>query len=354
RTEISTAVGEFDMTELIEDEDVVVTLSHQGYVKRVPVNTYRAQGRGGRGIRGADNKDDDFIEYLSVVSTHAYLLFFTNRGRVYWLRVYDLPSMGRTTRGRALANLLKMQTGERHMAVLPVREFEERFVLFATERGVVKKTPLSAFSRPRPSGIQAIKLDPEDSLIAARLTSGDDQVVLGTRLGMACRFNEGDVRAMGRTARGVRGIDLKPDDRVVDMAVAQPGMSLLTVCERGFGKRTLIDEYRLTRRGGKGVINVKITERNGPVVALRAVTDDDQLMLITGKGTLLRTNLDQLREIGRATQGVKLIRVEDDDRVVAVAKIISDQEQEEDERTGAEGANEADGGASPSGGGEDG
>ena len=328
RTEISTAVGEFDMTELIEDEPVVVTLSHQGYVKRVPVDTYRSQGRGGRGIRGTDSKDEDFIEYLSVVSTHDYLLFFTNRGRVYWLRVYDLPSMGRTTRGRALANLLKMQTGERHMAVLPVREFEESFVLFATERGVVKKTPLSAFSRPRPSGIQAITLDPDDSLIGVRLTTGDDQVVLGTRLGMACRFKEGDVRAMGRSARGVRGIDLRPDDRVVDMAVMQPGMSLLTVCEGGFGKRTDIDAYRLTRRGGKGVINIKVTERNGPVVALRAVTVDDELMLITGNGTLLRTKLDELREIGRATQGVKLIRVEEDDRVVAVAKVISEQEEE--------------------------
>jgi DNA gyrase subunit A len=204
RTQVSGAVRELDMEELIEQEDVIVTLSHQGYIKRVPINTYRSQGRGGRGIRGTENKDNDFIEHMRVASTHDYLLFFTNRGRVYWLRVYDIPSMQRTSRGRSLANILTMQPNERHMAVLKVAEFEENFVFFATEQGVVKKTPLSAFSRPRPSGIQAIKLDPDDSLIKASLSTGDDQVVLGTRQGMACRFNENDVRAMGRSARGDR------------------------------------------------------------------------------------------------------------------------------------------------------
>ena len=329
RTQISGAVRELDMDELIEQEDVVVTISHEGYVKRVPIATFRSQGRGGRGVRGTENKDNDFIEHLRVTSTHDYLLFFTNRGRVYWLRVYDIPSMQRTSRGRSLANILTMQPNERHMAVLKVSEFEENFAFFATEKGVVKKSPLSAFSRPRPSGIQAIKLDSDDSLIKVSLSHGNDEVVLGTRGGMACRFNEQDVRAMGRSARGVRGIDLRPGDLVVDMAVITPDMSLLTVCEHGHGKRTEIHEYRLTRRGSKGVINIKTTERNGPVVALRPVTDDDALMLITAKGILLKMLVDQLRDIGRATQGVRLIRVDDDDRVVAVARVPSAREERE-------------------------
>lgn len=329
RTHISGAVRELDMDELIEQEDVVVTLSHQGYIKRVPIDTYRSQGRGGRGVRGTESRDRDFIEHMRVASTHDYLLFFTNRGRVYWLRVYDIPSMQRTSRGRSLANILTMQPNERHMAVLKVSEFEENFVFFATERGVVKKSPLSAFSRPRPSGIQAIKLDPDDSLIKVSLSSGNDEIVLGTRGGMACRFSEDNVRAMGRSARGVRGINLKTGDIVVDMAVMKPGCSLLTVCEHGHGKRTDIDAYRLTRRGGKGVINIRTTERNGPVVALRSVTDDDALMLITANGILLKMSLDQLRDIGRATQGVRLIRVHGDDRVVAVARVPSDREERE-------------------------
>ncbi len=336
RTEIAAAADDIEMLDLIEQEDVIVTISHEGYIKRVPIDTYRSQGRGGKGIRGTDAKDGDFTEHLRIANTHDYLLFFTDHGRVYWLRVYDIPSMGRTSRGRNLVNVLTMQEGERHMAVLPVSEFEEKFVLFATEQGVVKKTPLSAFSRPRPSGIQAITLVDDDKLIGVRLTSGSDQVVLGTRGGMACRFVEDDVRAMGRTARGVRGIELKTDDRVVDMAVIQPGMSLLTVCENGMGKRTDIDEYRLTRRGGKGVINIRITDKNGPVVALRAVTDEDELMMITAKGTLLRTRLDQIRMIGRATQGVRLIRVDDEDRVVAVAKVLSEDEEDKAADSGPE------------------
>jgi DNA gyrase subunit A len=329
RTQIAGSVRELDMEELIQQEDVIVTISHEGYVKRVPIATYRSQGRGGRGVRGTENKDNDFIEHMRVASTHDYLLFFTNRGRVYWLRVFDIPSMQRTSRGRSLANILTMQPNERHVAVLKVSEFEESFALFATEKGVVKKSPLSSFSRPRPGGIQAIKLDSDDSLIKVSLSSGDDEVVLGTRNGMACRFNEQDVRAMGRSARGVRGIDLRQGDLVVDMAVITSGMSLLTVCERGYGKRTEIDEYRLTRRGGKGVINIRATARNGPVVALRAVTNEDALMLITAKGILLKMEVDQLRDIGRATQGVRLIRVDDDDRVVAVARVPSAREERE-------------------------
>lgn len=320
RTEIVEDVGEFRMEELIPDEQVVVTISREGYVKRTDVAEYRKQGRGGKGVRGSATKEGDFIEHLFVVSTHDYLLVFTDRGRIYWARVYDLPVMSRTSRGRSIANLLQMQDGETHRAVLPVKAFEESYVFFATERGTVKKTPIAAYSRPRPSGIIAIALDADDRLVNVERTSGNHEIVLGTRNGMAIRFEETDVRAMGRNAHGVRGMTLEEDDCIVSMVAITPGSSLLTVCENGFGKRTSIDEYRKTKRGGKGVINIKTTDRNGPVVAIEAVTDADELMLMTATGMMLRTDLSAIREIGRATQGVRLIRIEESDKVVAVAK----------------------------------
>ncbi len=335
RTEIVEAVGEFRLEELIVDEQVVVTISHEGYIKRTDVDSYRKQGRGGKGVRGGTAKEGDFLEHLFVVSTHDYLLVFTDRGRLYWLRVFDIPEGARTARGRSIANLLQMQPGETHRAILPVREFEEAFVFFATARGTVKKTPIGAFSRPRPSGIIAISLDADDSLINVVRTSGENEIVLGTRDGMAIRFHEADVRAMGRSARGVRGMTLEGEDTVVSLVAIEPGVSLLTVCENGFGKRTNIDEYRKTRRGGKGVINIKTTERNGQVVAIQAVTDNDELMLITAQGMMLRTALTELREIGRATQGVRLIRIEEGDKVVAVAKIAPEEGAEGLEDTNA-------------------
>jgi len=321
RTEIVEAVGDYKIEELIPDEQVVVTLSHEGYIKRTDPESYRKQGRGGRGIRGGATREGDFLEHLFVVSTHDYLLFFTNRGRVYWARVFDLPSLPRTARGRSIVNLLQFQTDETHRAVLAVKQFEEVFVFFATAKGVVKKTPLAAFSRPRPSGIIALSLDDDDDLIGVPVTQGNDEIVLSTRDGMAIRFNEENVRAMGRTARGVRGMTLKGDDVVVDIAAIQPGSTVLTICENGYGKRTPIDDYRLTKRGAQGVINIKTTERNGRVVAVKAVEDDDELMIITAKGIMLRTDLKQIRAIGRNTQGVRLIRVDEGDKVVAVAKI---------------------------------
>ncbi len=327
RTDIQGAVGEFSMEELIEDAPMIVTLSHEGYIKRVPTDTYRSQGRGGRGLRGSDAKEGDFLSDLFAASTHDYLLFFTNRGRVYWLKVYDIPEMARTARGRSIANLLKLQENEEYTAVLPVAAFEEKFVFFATAKGTVKKTALGAFSRPRPSGIIAIGLDPDDTLISVQLTSDQDQIVLGTRDGMAVRFKQEDVRAMGRNAGGVRGITLKRDDRVVDLAVIRPGQSLLTICENGYGKRTDIDEYRLTKRGGSGVINIKATDRNGSVVALRSVTDADELMVITANGIMLRTAVSNTREIGRATQGVRIIRLDEGDRVVGVARVAKEDEE---------------------------
>ncbi len=336
RTEITAAVGEFRMEELIEDLPMIVTISHEGYIKRVPVDTYRSQGRGGRGIRGSDTKEGDFLEDLFVASTHNYLLFFTNRGRIYWLKVYDIPEMARTARGRSIANLLKLQDNERHTAVLPVSQFEEKFVFFATAKGTVKKTALGAFSHPRPSGIIAISLDPDDTLIGVALTNDEDEIVLGTRQGMAIRYKQTDVRAMGRSAGGVRGITLHRDDAVVDLVVIRPGMSLLTVCENGFGKRTDIEEYRLQKRGGSGVINIKTTERNGLVVALKSVTDADELMLITAKGIMLRTAVSETREIGRATQGVRLIRLDEGDNVVSVARVAKDDDSTEESAAGGE------------------
>jgi DNA gyrase subunit A len=247
---------------------------------------------------------------------------------VYWARVYDLPEMGRTSRGRSIANLLQMQPNETHRAVLPVATFEESFVFFATAKGTVKKTPMNAFSRPRPSGIIAITLDPDDSLINVERTTGENEIVLGTREGMAIRFHESNVRAMGRGAHGVRGMTLEGENAVVSMVAIVPGQSVLTVCENGFGKRTAIEEYRKTRRGGKGVINIKTTERNGRVVAIKAVKDEDELMFISANGIMLRTDLKELREIGRATQGVRLIRLDEADRVVAVAKIVREEDGE--------------------------
>jgi DNA gyrase subunit A len=327
RTEFAAEVGEFQMEELIPDEQMIVTITREGYIKRAPTDAYRKQGRGGKGVRGSDTKEGDFLEHLFAASTHDYLLFFTNRGRVYWLKVYDIPALGRTARGRAIANLVQMQPNEVHAAVLPVREFEEKFVFFATAKGVVKKTPLSAFRRPMSKGIIAVSLDPDDALIGASETSGADEIVLGTRNGWAVRFDEQDVRAMGRNARGVRGVNLRGDDVVVDMIVTNESASVLTVCENGYGKRTQVSEYRKTKRGGKGVINIKTTERNGRVVALKSVTDADELMMISAKGIALRTDLSQLREIGRATQGVRLIRLGEEDQVVAVARIAKEEDE---------------------------
>jgi len=329
RTEIVEAISDFSMEELIPDEQVIVTVSRAGYIKRTEVDSYRKQGRGGKGVRGSATKEGDFLEYLFAVSTHDYLLVFTDRGRVYWMRVYDLPEMSRTSRGRSIANLLQMQTGEHHRAILPVREFEESFVFFATAKGTVKKTPMAAFSRPRPSGIIAISLEADDELINVERTTGENEIVLGSRDGMAIRFDEKDVRAMGRSARGVRGMTLAGDDAVVSMVAIDPGSSLLTICENGYGKRTSLDEYRKTRRGAKGVINIRATERNGSVVAIQAVDDDDELMVITANGMMLRTDLTAVREIGRATQGVRLIRLDQGDKVVAVARIAPDEEDED-------------------------
>ena len=321
RTDIVGEVGEVSIEDLIAEEDVVVILSHEGYIKRMPVTSYRRQGRGGKGIIGSDRKEGDFIEHLFIASTHDYMLFFMNNGRMYWLKVYDVPSMSRQSKGRAIVNLLRMQKDERICAVIAVREFDDRYLMTATRRGQIKKTPLAAYANPRRGGIQATGLASDDTVIGAAITRGDDQIVLATREGMAIRFKETDVRPMGRTAAGVRGIRLHKNDEVVDMAVVDPTATLLTVCERGYGKRTSFDEYRVQSRGGSGVINIRTTGRNGRVVGVKSVRDSDELMLITEDGMIVRIGIGDIRTIGRATQGVRLVRLAEGDRVVAVARV---------------------------------
>ena len=329
RTEIDPfAGGIVDMEALIAKEDVVVTISHAGYVKRLRTDTYRAQGRGGRGIKGGETRDGDFVEHLFVANTHDYLLFFTDKGRVYEKRVFDVPEMSRTSVGRAAANLMDFQPGEKIANVLAIKDFEkaEQYLMFATAKGVVKKTALSAYANIRQNGIIAISLDDGDQLIGVELTNGDDHVILGTKSGLAIRFEEQDVRAMGRPAGGVTGARFKREgDEVVAMIVVPHGSNdnctLLTACVNGYGKRTPLEEYPVKGRGTRGVINIDATDRNGEVVGIRSVCDNDELMLITEKGILIRTRIAEIRSIGRSSQGVKLIRVDDGDRLVAMAKI---------------------------------
>jgi DNA gyrase subunit A len=330
RTEITGEIEEFNLEDLIAEEEMIVTVTHEGYIKRLPIDTYRRQGRGGRGVIGSNTKTEDFIEHLFVATTHDYLCYFTTRGRCYWQRVYDIPLLSRQSRGRSIANLLSMEKDENIAEILPVKAFDEQMLVFATQQGYIKKTPLSAFSNIRKSGIIAITLSPGDDVIGARITNGEDEIILGTRNGMTIRFSEEKVRAMGRTARGVRGINLRGDDQVVDMVVARPGRSLLTVCENGFGKQTNLEDYRSQNRGGVGLINIKTSDRNGKVVALKAVESTDDLMLISAKGIVIRTGLDQLHDIGRNTQGVRLIRLDAGDKLVAVARLVKDENEDDD------------------------
>jgi DNA gyrase subunit A len=291
----------------------------------MPLTAYRKQGRGGVGIIGSEAKEGDFAEHLFIASTHDYLLFFTNNGRMYWLKVYDVPSMARQSKGRAIVNLLETQKDETICAVIPVDRFDEqRFLMTATRAGQVKKTPLSAYANPRKGGIQATGLDEGDLVIGAALTKGNDQIVLATRDGMAIRFDETDVRPMGRIAAGVRGVRLRKGDEVVDMAVVDPTATLLTVCENGYGKRTKFEEYRVQSRGGLGIINIRTSGRNGKVVAVKTVRDSDELMLITHDGMVVRIGVGALRAIGRATQGVRLMTLRESTKVVAVAGVAAE------------------------------
>lgn len=337
RTQIAAKAEQLDVEDLIAEEEVIVTISHDGYVKRMPIDTYRRQARGGVGIIGSDTKEGDFIEHLFVASTHDYLLIFTNRGRCYWLKVYDVPSMSRQSKGRNIVNLLNL--GEQKIAsVINVQKLAEeaerkgeKQLVMATKKGLVKKTRLSAYSNPRSTGVIAINLDPNDDLIGVVLTTGKDHIVLGTQDGMMIRFDEGQVRSMGRASRGVKGIKLRQGDVVVGMVIVEEKAALLTVCENGYGKRTGFESYRSQSRGGIGLKNIKTTDRNGKVVSLKAVQSKDDLMLITANGMVIRTSLGEIRSIGRNTQGVRLIKLREADKLVAAEKIAAEEAGEENE-----------------------
>jgi DNA gyrase subunit A len=327
RTEIVEEAVELNIEDLIPQEDVVVTVSHGGYIKRTPARVYRSQHRGGKGIKAMETKEEDFVEHFYIANTHHYILWFTNIGKVHWLKVYEIPDGTRASRGKALVNLLQLVEGETISAMVPVEDFTSaRYVIMTTKRGLIKKTPLGAFGNPRTGGIRAISLDDGDELIAVKLTDGSQHIFLGTADGKAIQFREEDVRPMGRTARGVIGIDLEEGDALVAMEVVNPGATMLTVCEHGYGKRTALDEYRVQGRGGKGLINIKVTERNGRVVGIKQVTEADELMIMTTAGNLIRLPVRELAVISRNTQGVRLISLHDDDAVACVATIEEERE----------------------------
>ena len=328
RTEILAEAGEFRIEDLIAEEDMAITVSNTGYIKRTAITSYRNQRRGGKGRIGMRTREEDFVSHLFVASTHAYIMIFSDRGRAYWLKVHEIPDVGPDGRGKAIANLVSMQEGERIAALLAVKEFEQnKFIVMGTKRGEVKKTELTAFSNPRAGGIIAMDVEEGDAVIAVQVSDGSNEIVIGTRNGMSIRFRETDVRSMGRTAGGVRGIELREDDEVVAMEVLEPGGTILSVTEQGYGKRTELDEYRVQSRGGLGIINIQTSERNGKVVGMTQVHDDDELMLITQQGKILRMASRGIRTIGRATQGVRLIDIEGDDRAVSIARLAEKDDE---------------------------
>jgi DNA gyrase subunit A len=325
RTEIQAAAEELTVEDLIADEEMVITISHAGYVKRLSISAYRKQQRGGKGIIGIETKEDDFAEHMFIASTHEYIMFFSSRGRCYWVKVHEIPTGGRMAKGKPIVNMCKMEKGEMITAFCRVREFSsDNFIVMATKQGTVKKVSLDEFSNPRSTGVNAINLPKGDELIEAQITDGSYEIILATRKGMAIRFNETAVRAMGRTAYGVRGIKLAKGDYVIGMVVVKRDSSLLVVTENGYGKRTKLEDYRVTNRGGKGIINVKASERNGEVVTIKEVLDKDEMILITKKGIANRQPVKDIKVIGRNTQGVRLISLKSGDKVIDVARLAKE------------------------------
>ena len=333
RTEIVADQGEFSIEDLIAEEDMVITVSHAGYIKRLPVSAYRRQRRGGKGVIGAHAKEDDWVEHLFIASTHDYLMFFTQQGQCYWLKVHEIPQAARAARGKPIINCVAMKPDERLAALVPVREFsEDQYLLFATKNGLVKKTVLSEFGNPRSNGIRAINIEKGDELIDVQVTDGKNDIVLATRHGMSIRFHEKDVRDMGRTATGVKGIELDKKDHVIDMVVVRRKSTLLVVTERGMGKRSELDEYRIQHRGGRGIITLKRGPKTGDIIALKEVLPDDELMMITKKGIMIRVPVEGIRITGRNTQGVKVMNLTPGDLVVDVARVVKEEgDEDEDE-----------------------
>ncbi|MBT3465274.1 DNA gyrase subunit A [archaeon] len=330
RTDFIDDEEDYEIEDLIEPEDMVVTISHSGYIKRIPMDTYKQQRRGGKGIIAQETKEDDIIEHIFVANTHSYLLIFTDKGKIYWKKVYKVPEAGRYSKGKAIVNLINLDKDENVSAVVPMKEFKEgNYLIFATKNGTVKKTSVMEYSRPRQGGIWAINLEEGNDVIGVVHTDGNKELIIATRLGRAARFNERDVRSVSRNSKGVRGIRLRTGDEVIGMVVAETDRTLLTITENGYGKRTNIDEYRLIQRGGKGVINIKVDERNGGVVAIKSVIDEDGLMFISKNGQVIRTSAKFISVIGRNTKGVRLMRMNQDDLVVDAARIINDEDEDE-------------------------
>jgi DNA gyrase subunit A len=337
RTEILSDEGEFTIEDLIAEEDMVVTISHSGYIKRTSSSLYRRQRRGGRGKSGADLKDTDFIERLFVGSTHDYLLIFTDDGRCFWLKVHEIPQAGRAAKGKPIVNLINVTPDTKISAVVAVREFSEtEYLLFSTTKGTVKKTALSQYSNVRANGVKAVKIEKDDELMDVQVTTGTNDIVLATRHGLSIRFHEQDVREMGRDTTGVKGIELGPRDEVIGMVVVKREANLLVVTERGMGKCSPIDEYRVQKRGGKGIITVNRTEKTGDAVSIKEVLPDDELMLITKNGVAIRMPVKGIRVAGRNTQGVKLVNLDEKDLVIDVARVVPDDEKDEGGEDGAE------------------
>ncbi|MFD2370631.1 DNA gyrase subunit A [Brevibacillus sp. GCM10020057] len=329
RTVITVDENHIEDADLIPEEDVVITLTHDGYIKRLPVSTYRAQKRGGRGVQGLGTKDDDFVEHLYITNSHDYIMFFTSKGKVYRLKGFEIPDLSRTAKGTPIINLIQIEKGERVSAVIPVKEFDhDRFLFFATKKGIIKKTTLESFENIRKGGLIAVNLREDDELIGVRLTDGNQEIIMGTKNGMSVRFKESDVRTMGRNATGVKGITLDDDDDVIDMDVVKPGAEVLIVTANGYGKRTPIDEYRIQSRGGKGIKTHNVTERSGHVVGLKVVEPEEDLMIITTSGIIIRTEMKGISVMGRYTQGVKLIRLGENEQVGSVAKCPPNEEDE--------------------------
>jgi len=326
RTEILAEEEDLEIEDLIAKQNVLVTISHLGYIKRFPVSHYRRQRRGGKGVTAAEIRDKDFLENIFVASTHDYILFFSNKGRVYWLKVFEIPEAGRMAKGRAIVNLLQLSPGELIASCICVKGFEEGYLLLATRNGLVKKTELRSYSHPRKGGIVAIDLDKDDELIGCKISRGEDEIFLASQKGKAIRFSEKEVRATGRASKGVRGIRLSKDDKLISLELVEKNATILTVTEEGFGKRTEFSAYKKQSRGGKGIINIKTTKRNGNVVSVKTVNDKDELILITAQGMVVRTATSEIRTISRNTQGVKLVSLKPSDKVVAVAKVIEEEE----------------------------
>lgn len=334
RSEITVGEDSILDEDLIPQEDVIITITHTGYIKRLPVTTYRSQRRGGKGVIGMDTKDTDFVEHLFVTNTHDYLMFFTDKGKVYRLKAYEIPDLSRTARGTPIINLIQIEQGETVNAVIPVKDFEPgRYLFFTTKKGIVKKTPLDDYGNIRKVGLIAILLREDDELIGVKLTDGNREVMMGTKQGMSIRFLEKDVRSMGRSSTGVKGIQLDQDDHVIDMDVVSDDQEVLIVTSKGYGKRTPISEYRSQTRGGKGIKTINVTAKNGPVVGLKVVVVEDDLMVITAQGTIIRTSISGISSMGRYAQGVRIINIREDDEVATLARVEKNEEDDEHEGT---------------------